>query len=185
MFEHFRAYLARPTFFLAGGIAIGALLAPSFGGGGAQAVTTYTRALSCPGLAFQPLTSSQDSINYVSLREGGGYFVCGVDVPNKAVVTRVRFTLFDSGAADVRNCALVRVPLTTDLADNFEVMVAVPTTSTIGKERLSDTTISAATIDNMNFSYFLQCQITVSNNILTAQGIYGADITFKITAANG
>jgi hypothetical protein len=35
----------------------------------------------------------------------------------------------------------------------------------------------------VNFGYYLQCQIVGSGWI--AVGVYGADITYKITAANG
>ena len=47
------------TFFLAAGIAIGARLAPTFDGGGAHAVTTYTQTNSCGALGgFQPINSA-------------------------------------------------------------------------------------------------------------------------------
>ena len=187
MFEHLRALLVRPTFLLAAGIAIGALLAPSFGGSGAQGVTTYTRAVSCQGLAFQPNTDSAYTASG-TLRSGanGSYFICGVDLPHKAVVTRVRFTLLDSGSFGwVTNCALVRVGLEPASATAFQVMALVPTTSDSGSQikRLADTTIDFKTVDNTTFAYFLQCQI--QQGAPNAAGIYGADVTYKITAANG
>jgi len=187
MFEHLRAHLARPTFFLAAGIAIGALLAPSAGGGGAQAVTTYTRAVSCPGLAWQPVNSDQiyDSVGTIRRAFNTGYYVCAVDLPHKAVVTRVRFSVLDANYnGNVNSCALVRAGLAIETTNTAQLMAAVGTTTdSYDSQRLSDTTISFATIDNMNFGYYLQCQIVGSGWI--AVGVYGADITYKITAANG
>jgi hypothetical protein len=185
MFEHLRTYLTRPTVFLAAGMAIGALLAPAFGGSAAQGVTTYTRAVSCHGLSWFPTTNAvpYSSVGTLRVSSSYGYFICGVDLPHEAVVTRVRFTLFDVHDGNVRNCALVRAGLTTGTADIAQIMAAVDTTTNIGLQRLPDTTISFATIDNMNYGYYLQCEIIALS--LTRQGIYGADITYKITAANG
>jgi hypothetical protein len=186
MFEHIRAHLVRPVFFLAAGIAIGALLAPAFGGG-AEAVTTYTRAVSCHGLAWQPITYLTEHTAAGTLRSSGstGYFICNPVLPHKAVVTRVRFTLYDNAAAGwVDNCALVRAGLTSTAAATAQVMASVGMTQSLGTvQRLEDTTISFATIDNMNYAYYLQCQIRLGSPNL--QGIYGSDITYKITAANG
>jgi hypothetical protein len=188
MFEHLRTYVARPTVFLAAGIAIGALLAPAFGGSGAQGVTTYTRAVSCQGLNWQPLTGT---IVYgaAGMRRTNettaAYFICNPNLPHKAVVTRVRFTLYDAtGNGSIGNCALVRAGLSPTTAATYQVMASVPVTSTSPDiQRLQDTTIDFATIDNMNFGYFLQCQDPGAGS--TYLGIYGADITYKITAANG
>jgi hypothetical protein len=191
MFEQIRARLGRPTFYVAAGIALGALLAPSFGGGGAQAVTTYTRAVSCQGLNWLP---TEDGTRYRSdgtLRWSNGstdgnpgYYVCNVDLPHKAVVTRVRFTLLDEiSDADLRNCGLVRAGLTTATAEYAQLMAAVGATEQVGIQRLTDTTINYATVDNTNYAYYLQCQFFSFGN--EHVGIYGADITYKITAANG
>ena len=186
MIQHLRAHLARPTFFLAAGIAIGALLAPAAGGGGAQAVTTYTRAWSCPGFGFQPLDDNLVFWNVGTRRTASsiGYVTCAVDLPHKAVVTRVRFTLFqttDNGL--VNDCDLVRAGLTTSNVQNAWVMASVPPSQNVGVSRLTDTTINLATIDNMNYAYYLQCQLR--GEPTQQEGIYGADITYKITAANG
>jgi hypothetical protein len=188
MFEHLRTYVARPTVFLAAGIAIGALLAPAFGGSGAQGVTTYTRAVSCQGLAWHPTKGNvfQDAVGTRLTSIDSGYYVCSPDLPHKAVVTRVRFTLFDSQAdVNVSNCALVRAGLTPETADNAQLMAAVGTTADSSSvQRLTDTTIGFATVDNLNFAYYLQCFI-IADGTGISSGIYGADITFKISAANG
>jgi hypothetical protein len=189
MLELIKSRLARPTFFLAGGIAIGALLAPAFGGGGVEAVTTYTRAVSCHGFGFEPVN---DSIGYETngtrrVPRTYGYFVCAVDLPHKAVVTRVRFTLYDTApvGALIRNCGLVRSGLTSATSATAQVLAAVPsTTGAPGVIRLEDTTINYATVDNMNYVYYVQCEID-AYDYFNQLGIYGADITFKITAANG
>jgi hypothetical protein len=194
MFEHLRAHLARPTFFLAAGIAIGALLAPTFDGGGAQAVTTYTRTNSCGALGgFQPINSATGYAHYLNGTRlywtggGTGFFLCNPGLPNKAVVTRVRFTIYDySAGGEVRNCALVRSGLTPPTAESLQVLASVPATGVSPYSdqplRPSDTSISYAAIDNANFAYFLQCELSASSS---AVGLYGADVTYKITAANG
>jgi hypothetical protein len=186
MFEQIRARLGRPTLLLAAGIAIGALLAPA-SGGGAKAVTeiTYTRAVSCPGLAWWPVNSYTVYHSLGTRRRSstdGAYFVCNASLPHKAVVTRVRFTLFDNAEGNVNACALVRVGLTTTTATTAQLMAAVGTTTNVGIQRLVDTTISYATVDNNNYAYYLQCQI---NTDYFVEGIHGADIQFTITAANG
>jgi len=192
MFEHLRAYVARPTFLLAAGIAIGALLAPAVGGG-AQAITTYTRTASCSALGgFHPIDSNT-KYGYASttrlyyLGVGSSFFLCDPGLPNKAVVTKVRFTIYDySASAEVRNCALVRSGLTPTTAESLQVLASVPATGASYYSdqplRPSDTSISYATIDNGNFAYWLQCEFSANTSAL---GLYGADITYKITAANG
>ena len=190
MIEQIGSRLGRPTLFVAAGLAIGVLLAPSFGGGdGAQAVTTYTRAVSCQGLNWEPIRHFQkpDEVGTRRTSIDTGYYVCRVDLPHKAVVTRVRFTLYDlSASGNVNECALVRAGLETATADTAQLMAAVGTTVTgpPGIQRLSDTSISYATVDNMKYAYYLQCQIVAAGSGVT-EGIYGADITYKITAANG
>ena len=184
MLEHLKTHPARPAFLLAAGIAIGALLAPAFGGG-AQAVTTYTRAVSCQGINFQPITDTTgyDLFGTRRIANNSGYFVCNPNLPNKAVVTKVRFTLFDDkNGGNVNDCALVRAGLTAATVDTTQVMAAFGTTNDSGLQRMSDTSISYPTIDNLNYAYYLQCQINPSGY---NEGIYGADITYKITAANG
>jgi hypothetical protein len=182
----------RPTFFLAAGIAIGALLAPAFGGGGAQAVTTYTRTASCSALGGFDGQDSDTGSAYASTRlywtgGGDGFFLCDPSLPNKAVVTKVRFTVLDNSAwGEVRNCALARSGLTTTTAASVQVLATVPATggesSSPTPRRPADTSISFATIDNANFAYWLQCQLSETSPFV---GIYGADITYRITAANG
>ena len=194
MFRLLKVRLGRPTFFLAAGIAIGALLAPTFDGGEAQAVTTYTRTTSCSALGgFHPIDSNTKyayaattRLYYVGV--GSSFFLCDPGLPNKAVVTKVRFTIFDNSVnGEVRNCALVRSGLTPTTAESLQVLASVPATGVPFYSggpplRPSDTSISYATIDNANFAYWLQCEFSENTSAL---GLYGADVTYKITAANG
>jgi hypothetical protein len=168
------------------------MLAPSFGGGGAQAVTTYTRTASCSALGgFHPISNATDYTFKTTrlwwLGGGSGFFLCDPGLPHKAVVTKVRFTIFDNWpSGEVRNCALVRSGLTPTTAESVQVLASVPATGVpyLNDQPLrpSDTSISYATIDNANFAYWLQCELTL---YLDAIGLYGADVTYKITAANG
>ena len=47
---------------------------------------------------------------------------------------------------------------------------------------MSTSSISHATIDNADYAYWLQCQFTDNIHWL---GIYGADVIYAISAANG
>jgi hypothetical protein len=189
MLRDLLARLGRPTVLVTQGIVIGALVAGAFAGSGAEAATTYTRAVSCHGFGFEPVN---DSIGYETngtrrVPRTYGYFVCAVDLPHKAVVTRVRFTLYDTApvGALIRNCGLVRSGLTSATSATAQVLAAVPsTTGAPGVIRLEDTTINYATVDNMNYVYYVHCEID-AYDYFNQLGIYGADITFKITAANG
>jgi hypothetical protein len=187
MFEQIKAHLGEPAVFVGQGIVIGALLASSLAGSPATAVTTYTRAVSCHGLAWQPISYQTQHTATGTLRSSGstGYFICNPALPHKAVVTRVRFTLYDIAAAGwVDNCALVRAGLAPTTAAAAQVMASVGQTQSLGTvQRFEDTTIDFATVDNMNYAYYLQCQIRLGSP--NQQGIYGADITYKITAGNG
>ena len=184
--------MARPTFLVAAGMAVGALLAPAFGTGGAQALTTYTRTASCPALGgFHPI-SSDTSYGYIAtkllwLGAGPAFFLCDPGLPNKAIVTKVRFTILDDTAfGEIQNCALVRSGLTPTTAQSVQVLASVPSTGVPFTSALplrpSDTSISYATIDNANFAYWLQCELPYTNSQI---GLFGADVTYKITAGNG
>jgi hypothetical protein len=194
MFEHLRAYTTRPTFFLAAGMAIGALLAPAFGGGGAQAVTYYTRAASCAGVHFYPTDSGTTYGVTNSLRSGPntsdvvGTFTCDPSLPNGAIVTKLQVTaslvLASPGVArGVSLCVLVRTALSpANLSFQQVASVAFLDLSVAGVYRRSTTAIAHATIDNAQFAYELSCTLDYGNE---NAGIWGADVIYKITAAKG
>ena len=120
-----------------------------------------------------------------------GYFLCDPALPNKAVVTKVQFTLIDQSAfAEVRFCALFRSPLATGLSDDEpQLMAQVPATGTdfnSGLVRKGTTAISNAAIDNSRWAYWLQCQISFPDGSVSDRaGIAGVSVTYTISSANG
>jgi len=151
------------------------------------AATTYTRSWSCQGRDFNPIADDQSFGWFHGMRTGDGYFQCDADLPHKAVVTRVRFSVHDSVLnGQVSECRLVRVSLGIDRAVGQEetlgdsVDTGVPFNP--GNFVTSDTSISFATIDRTNFAYHAICWVDYKTDGL---GIWGVSVTFKITAANG
>jgi hypothetical protein len=158
-----------------------------------SSATYYTRAASCHGFNFFPNTSA---INYtwasaarVATSVETSLFVCDPNLPHKAIVTKVQFTLQDgSSAGNLQNCALVRSSLVPTSAGGFEVMASVPATSYLlapGNIRLTTSTISYATVDLANHAYYVQCEVFILGGPNSQVGIFGADIIYKITAGNG
>jgi len=181
-----RHLLAGVFLFALGALVSGTLIAP----GGSQAVTTYTRAVSCHGYDFVPLDAfSMNAAGYDgTARTGWGWYGCHLDLPNRSVVTRVRFSLYDnSSTARIDYCSLWRSPLAASAAHQPQAMADVAFADyveTPGNVRPADTTIQNATIDNLNYVYRLQCEIADPDS-QKHTGIYGADVTYTISAANG
>jgi hypothetical protein len=194
------------------GVALGGSLVPPVtarvtGADGVVPATTYTRAVSCQGLNFHPIDSTTgyayDNSNNSQLLyraygyqtftggsdHGSGFFECDPGLPNKAVVTRLRFTLLDNDTfAEVRYCGLFRSGLTP--ADTtYDVLASFATTgmahASATPVRLTKTVIAHATVDNTRWAYWLSCQINVPETNSNMAGIYGADVTYTISAANG
>jgi hypothetical protein len=127
---------------------------------------------------------------------GSGFFICDAGLPDRAVVTKVQFTVLDSysgndpGEGQVRYCGLLRQDLRASTAGQYQELAAVPATgpaATPGKVRLSDTIINA-TVDTSRFAYWLQCQLTNDGDPLgdaVYLGLYGATVTYRISSANG
>jgi hypothetical protein len=185
-----------------GAILAGLLLGATFGASATAAVrptvTAYTRAASCAGLDFYPARSDQSYDNVGALRtaweasvsqSGSGVFRCDPRVPDRAVVTRVEFTLADSGqpgqgnVSGVQACHMSRSALGSSTAGNYQIMASVPgTTPGIGSERIVTTSIAHATINNAAFGYWLECYVVWPNK---TNGIYGADVVYTLSASAG
>ena len=150
-----------------------------------------TRAVSCMSYNFQPLDKGTTASEWGfdgNLRFGAGWFGCDPGLPHRAVVTRVRFLVRDASAVDsLFFCQLFRFGLTTATATVAQQLAEVPHTGsaeTPGTVRLSDTSITNATVDNLKFSYRLQCLIDERTGPVDT-GIYGADVTYTIDSTNG
>jgi hypothetical protein len=53
--------------------------------------------------------------------------------------------------------------------------------ATPGLIRLTDTSITSATIDNVKNAYYVQCDL----NTPVGLGLYGASVTYKISSTKG
>jgi hypothetical protein len=167
------------------------------------AATTQTRVASCSGLNFHPIDDRTEyawkgAALFRRSGEGDGWFVCDPGLPHRSVVTKVRFTVRDTfSGVSVQGCALRRTSLgNTGTGDATigasQTLGTVPATgldALPGTVRLSDPSISRATIDNAGYSYFLGCQIYAASPDFFATephgAIIGADVTYRISSTNG
>jgi len=150
-----------------------------------------TRTASCAGLSFYPTDSATGYANDGTLRFkssyegiGTGVFRCDPGLPNKAVVTKVQFTLRDATfRGGVYRCGLVRSGLTVATATSYQTLASVPDTfEAPGIVRFTDSSILLGTIDNAKFGYWLECQVAGED---ASVGIYGADVIYTISSADG
>jgi hypothetical protein len=188
------ARLSPSVILVLAGILVGATfvapVAARVTGAAAQPAVTLTRSASCAGLNWYPTDSATGYANDGPLRfsttlsSGTGVFRCDPGLPNSVVVTKVRFSLRDASIDyQVHGCGLVRSGLTIATATSFQQLATVPETNGLpGIVRLADTSIQFATINNTKFGYWLECAIAGDD---PSVGIYGADIIYTISAANG
>jgi hypothetical protein len=174
------------------GVTVGSsVLAGLAGPDAVTAATTQSRSESCNAFGFVPVdsTTGSDYFNAKRIRAGtagSGFFICNLALPARAVVTKVQFSIWDgSGSSEVKYCGLYRSGLDSTSFDTIQELAAVPATGIAqapGFARLTDTTIQNSTIDNTNHSYWLQCNLGQYGQSL---GIFGASVTYTITATNG
>jgi hypothetical protein len=155
-----------------------------------EPMAVQTRVASCSAMNFLPIDSETAYGSVAGRRyrvgtNGEGYFTCDPNIPHRAVVTAVRFTVWDnSAAAEVRNCALLRHGLTPTTASTFNLVGQVAPTGvaeTPGVVRRTAPAITNATVNLSLYAYLLQCEIAGNG----AVSIYGASVTYTIDAANG
>jgi hypothetical protein len=169
----------------------GAVAVPSAGGVAAPSATSQTRASSCHAFEFLPVDSATDS-DYANAKRiragagGSGFFICDPRLPDRAVVTKVQFSIWDgSGSSEVKFCGLYRSGLGASTFDTIEELASMPGTGIAqapGFARLTDTTILNATVNDRSFAYELQCNLPQAGQSL---GLFGADVFFTISAVNG
>lgn len=152
-----------------------------------QPTAIQTRIASCAGSGFYP-DADETYATEGTVREAESFTTlrCAVSLPHRATVTRVRFTLLDnSSSGTVGPCSLKRVGLAPTTATSEQTLASVPATDLNGFSttpvRLTDTSISFATVDNAKFAYWLQCPMNSS----PLQGVIGADVAYTIDSANG
>ena len=148
------------------------------------------RTLSCHGYDFVGLDgfAAQNASYDAVARIGWGWYGCHLDLPQKATVIRVRFSLYDKSAtAQVDYCAMWRSPLAIGAVHAPEAVAEVTETGYApkpGNVRKVDADIDHPVIDNLNYVYRLQCEIADGNSTKHT-GIYGADVTYTIDPAYG
>ena len=188
------------TLVLAGVVVGAVLVAPVVARDGSPAAVEptaiQTRSISCQGLNFHAIDDRTLYAYNGGMRVrweagGSGYFQCDPDLPNRATVTKVQFTVRDFHQdVEVRYCALYRSGLTVATAPApVDIMAEVPTTgmdAMPGDVRLTDTSILNPTINNTRYGYALQCQINFRGlSEGGPSGIYGANVVYTIDSANG
>lgn len=157
-----------------------------------SAPVPQTRAVSCHAFDFTPLDTATGS-DYASTKRyrtgtgGSGFFVCNPGLPNRAVVTKVQFSIWDgSGSSQVAYCGLYRSGLAAaSSSETIDELAASPPTGIAqapGFARLTDTSIQNAAVATGSYAYWLQCNLGQAGQSL---GLYGADVVYTITAANG
>lgn len=187
----------RPAILVVLGAVIGAGVAPAIAGSPqvAQPAAIQTRSTSCQGLNFHPIDHKTGYDYYggeirVTQAGGSNFLLCEPGLPNKAVVRKIQFPLHDeSSIGEVRYCALYRSGLTPATALTEQLMAQVGATGIAanpGATRPSSSLILHATIDNMKWAYYLQCQINVpGQDYSNFLGIYGANVVYTISSTNG
>jgi hypothetical protein len=163
----------------------------SFAATAASSAAAQTRSVSCHAFDFTPLDTATGSDfastkRYRTGSDGSGFFVCDPGLPHRAVVTKVQFSVWDgSGSSEVRFCGLYRSGLAASSSETVQELAASPATGIAqapGFARLTDTSIRNATVNTNSFAYWLQCNLPQAGQSL---GLYGADVVYTITAANG
>lgn len=153
--------------------------------------TSQIRSVSCHAFDFRPVDGSTgyDYAGEKRIRvgtSGSGFFTCSPGLPDRAVVTKVQFSIWDgSGSSQVRFCGLYRSGLTSLTADSYQELAALPGTGLAqapGFARLTDTSIKNAAVDTTRFAYWLQCNLEQAGQSL---GLFGADVVYTISATNG
>lgn len=187
---------ASAALFLFGLLVGGALSGPAASIG----ETIYTRSVSCAGANFYPADSRAEYETLGSLRSrrvtdpyslshGGPIFQCDPKLPNGAVVTKVQFTVRQVEAG-IEDCALRRSSLVAASAATVQDLARVTTPYSDGVAtvfRVTDTSITNATVDNAKYGYWLECELRLLTQFGIGQGIgiYGADVIYTISATKG
>lgn len=191
------ARVVRPAVMVVLGAVIGAGATPAIAAlHGPSPAVTQSRSLSCQGRNFHSIDGDVTYTMYgnmmVQTLFGGSApaaFVCDVTLPNKALVTKVQFTVNAKSltSSTLDQCGLFRAGLGPTTANTTEPLGVLATVgSNAGLVRRATTTIAHATVDSTNYAYWLQCVIGPSTNISHDYvGIFGADVVYSISSANG
>jgi hypothetical protein len=158
---------------------------------GSRAGTLQARSASCNAFEFRPIDTATGADFFGAKRiragtQGSGFFTCDPGLPDRAVVTKVQFSIWDgSGSSQVKYCGLYRSGLGESTSDVIQELAAMGPTGIAeapGFARLTDTSIQNATVNTRSFVYWLQCNLEQAGQSL---GLFGGNVVYTITAANG
>ena len=171
-------------------VVAGGVLAPA---PSSDAASLQSRSTSCAGWAFQPLDSltyagfTAAGLRYGSDDGGGsGIFVCDPKLPSRAIVTSVRFVLWDDSAfGEVQGCGLYRTGSTSTGGPAMVELGSTPATGIDARPRrtvLRDTSIASATVNASTWGYWLQCQVhfPVAEGRRFDVGIISAHVNYQV-----
>lgn len=157
------------------------------------AATMQSRTSSCAGYAFQPLDSdtyagfTPEGVRYGATTGGGsGIFICDPKLPNRAVVTSIRFVLWDdTSSGEITDCGLYRTGTTDSSGPRVVRMGLAPATglnARRGRIAVSDSTISSATVNTSSWAYWFQCQVhfPVEEGRRFDAGIISGHVTYRV-----
>jgi hypothetical protein len=157
---------------------------------GAIIMGSQTRHLSIPGVGFTPV----DHANYSSVKDGHGIAIQNdgslfdsmtagamVNLPDGAVVTRVRANVTDDDDDDSKNINVFLLRKGLNGSVGSESIMSSVSSSTKGNNiLLSTTSISNATIDNDNFSYYIEVTTSAAGSAGTWK-LYTVIIDYTVT----
>ncbi len=161
------------------------------------AAAIQTRTTSCSAYDFHPVDSGlvtrvRDGYVMRGFSTGDGFVTCRPDLPNGAVVTKVEFTYIDTDpGTDLRYCGLFRSDLRARSAGAYQELAQLPTSAiaSYNPVRVADSSIQHATVNQARYGYWLQCKLEGQGNaedgVNPDNGLHGATVTYKVSAANG
>jgi hypothetical protein len=148
-----------------------------------QAATT--RWASCPMMGFIPETSSSaylSASDFSRRGDTGVHYHCAVELPDRATITGVRFTVLDTrDTGRTGPCYLGRVTLTGTSAAPVAIssLKSTSVAGASGRKILSTTTISHGVVDNSRYGYWFDCEVPAVFLATGYAGIYGAAVSYK------
>jgi hypothetical protein len=137
---------------------------------------------SCAGSAWESAVSTGTYAITGSEKHGTAgapLFRCSVALPDGVAITAVNFAVRDANPTDNADCDLYRTNMVT--AVGGELLMANATTAGLvapGNVQIGDTTVVEPTVDNGNYSYFVQCRTGADSTT----GVFGATLTYAVAS---
>jgi hypothetical protein len=145
-----------------------------------------TRTFSCGGSSMVPGDNVTEYGTDGPLVAGpGGSFRCNAVLPDGAVVTKASATVRNNDPTGEVVCALARSRL--DIATiDFDTMATMgPAAPNAGDTVVTTTAITDPVINNATYTYRVSCRWDGDGTDGYDQGVFGARVTYQVSAANG